>query len=379
MVYLVVVLGFVLFLFVEYINLSSALKKVPLKILVNGTRGKSTSVKLIYDILRVNGFKVFAKTTGNYPQIYFPNNEIKTIKRYAPAGIIENIRYLHFMARKKPDAIVLECNALQAETQRILSNFIFKPDYIVLVNILPDHQEIMGGNLNKNVSVIAESLFKKSKLIVNQNTFDLLKKSDIKNSKILIAGNEKLPVNVQNIPENVLESQWQLISTFSNDLNLDDSKTKKVFQEFWNKISNEISVSLPDKNIELWDLFSVNDIISTEQFINFRLEKGAENSTITFLLNCREDRPLRTKDFSKLISGTFPESRVFLIGSGRQLAARLFKKQGFPAKSILMLSKQSLLQKFELGFTQKTLLFCVGNYKNMDWLLNRIHNLKQVS
>ena len=96
---------------IEYTFLRTTLKKIPLRILVNGTRGKSTTTKIIYEILRQEKYKVFAKTTGEIPIQYLPNGTNKQIARFSPASIIENIRLLREWAYESPDSIVMECMA----------------------------------------------------------------------------------------------------------------------------------------------------------------------------------------------------------------------------------------------------------------------------
>jgi gamma-polyglutamate synthase len=81
--------------------------------LVNGTRGKSTIVKIIHEILRQNGTKVFAKTTGDQPLEHLSDGQTKIILRHAPASIIENIKILRRWVKESPEAIVMECMALQ--------------------------------------------------------------------------------------------------------------------------------------------------------------------------------------------------------------------------------------------------------------------------
>lgn len=50
--YVITICILMLFLVVEYATLVKALKKIPIRILVNGTRGKSSSVKILYQIFR---------------------------------------------------------------------------------------------------------------------------------------------------------------------------------------------------------------------------------------------------------------------------------------------------------------------------------------
>ncbi|HPG96753.1 MAG TPA: poly-gamma-glutamate synthase PgsB, partial [Rectinema sp.] len=58
---------------VEYQAHCRRLKAVPIRILVNGTRGKSTVTRLIAAGLAAGGLRVYAKTTGSAARIILPD------------------------------------------------------------------------------------------------------------------------------------------------------------------------------------------------------------------------------------------------------------------------------------------------------------------
>ncbi|SVE24307.1 uncharacterized protein METZ01_LOCUS477161, partial [marine metagenome] len=58
-----------------------ALGKIPLRIHVNGSRGKSSVTRLVAAGLRSGGLKVLAKTTGSAPRIIDENGKDLVIHR----------------------------------------------------------------------------------------------------------------------------------------------------------------------------------------------------------------------------------------------------------------------------------------------------------
>jgi len=60
---------FLLYLLLEYVFHIKNLKSIPVRIHINGTRGKSSVTRLIAAALREAGFKVVAKTTGTLPRV----------------------------------------------------------------------------------------------------------------------------------------------------------------------------------------------------------------------------------------------------------------------------------------------------------------------
>ncbi len=68
-----------------------ALAAIPIRIHVNGTRGKSTVTRLIAAALREAGIRTVAKTTGTAPRIILPDGSERPVRRRAPASIREQL------------------------------------------------------------------------------------------------------------------------------------------------------------------------------------------------------------------------------------------------------------------------------------------------
>ncbi|KPA33427.1 Capsular biosynthesis protein [Leptospira interrogans] len=64
-------LVFCAFLFLEKKSHDQILKRIPIRIHVNGTRGKSSVTRLIHSILVEEGWKVLQKLPGLPPVFYF--------------------------------------------------------------------------------------------------------------------------------------------------------------------------------------------------------------------------------------------------------------------------------------------------------------------
>ena len=89
--------GFILLIvlwIIEYHNHQFWRKKIPLIIHVNGTRGKSSVVRLIAAGLRGGNKKVMAKTTGSAPAIIFEDGSETPIVRHYGANIKEQLKII---------------------------------------------------------------------------------------------------------------------------------------------------------------------------------------------------------------------------------------------------------------------------------------------
>ena len=361
---------------IEYTFLRTTLKKIPLRILVNGTRGKSITTKIIYEILRQEKYKVFAKTTGEIPIQYLPNGTNKQITRFSPASIIENIRLLRGWAYESPDSIVMECMALQSETQSVLSNKILQPSHILITNIAKDHTEVMGHDEKEIAKTIFNCLRQEAKIFIDENLLNSYYSSEDLPNLHRIGLAESFPEPIDHIPPMILNQNWNLIKYFAQHLKLNPQTVYQCFKKEWCKIGSNIYFSLPDLNISIWNLFSVNDIQSTNLFVQLSRNDLPQNSQIIVLLNTRNDRSLRTKQFAEFLKKEFSQSNIWLIGNDRKLAMNLLMREGVETKFIFLKSQRIILEELKKGYPVPTTMYCMGNFKEMDHFSSSIRQLE---
>ena len=94
-------------------------RKIPVRIHVNGTRGKTSVTRLITAGLRGGGKRVCAKTTGSAAALTDPEGIEFPIYRISGANIIEQMRTMKRMASLQPEIVVIECMALQPHYQSL--------------------------------------------------------------------------------------------------------------------------------------------------------------------------------------------------------------------------------------------------------------------
>ncbi len=139
---------------VEQINHQKRVNSIPIRIHVNGTRGKSTTTRLIAAGLREAGFKVLAKTTGTLPRLIFEDGMETSLKRRGNPNIIEQLKIFKEAAKRKVSVLVLECMAVSPELQWVSEHKMVKSTIGVITNVREDHLEDIGPGLNN----MAESL-----------------------------------------------------------------------------------------------------------------------------------------------------------------------------------------------------------------------------
>lgn len=88
-VLLAIVASLVAYGLVEFHNHQRILATIPLRIQINGTRGKSSVTRLVAAGLRAGNIRTFAKTTGTAPRVIDAEGKDHIIHRLRKASIGE--------------------------------------------------------------------------------------------------------------------------------------------------------------------------------------------------------------------------------------------------------------------------------------------------
>ena len=84
---------------IEYYNHYKSLQKLPIRIHVNGARGKSSVTRLIAAGLRSGGLNTIAKVTGSAPRIINEKGKDLVIHRLRSASIGEQVKLIRNFAK----------------------------------------------------------------------------------------------------------------------------------------------------------------------------------------------------------------------------------------------------------------------------------------
>ncbi len=145
MIVILVLLVFILsYWLVETIRLVRARRAIPIRIHVNGSRGKSSVTRLIAAALREGGLRTFAKTTGTQARMILPDGSEEPVIRMGTPNICEQVGVLDRARLEGAEAIVLECMAVRPDLQRITEKRILHSTIGVITNARADHLDVMG-------------------------------------------------------------------------------------------------------------------------------------------------------------------------------------------------------------------------------------------
>jgi poly-gamma-glutamate synthase PgsB/CapB len=131
-------------LHIEWRRHRRGLARIPIRIHVNGTRGKSSVTRLIAAVLREHGIVTVAKTTGTASRFIAPDGSEEPIPRDGPPNIGELIWAMKRAGAMGAQAVVFECMAVNPDLQDVAENAIVKPTLTVITNARLDHTDVQG-------------------------------------------------------------------------------------------------------------------------------------------------------------------------------------------------------------------------------------------
>ncbi len=192
----IITAGLIIYGAIEFVYHTAHLKKIPYRIHVNGTRGKSSVTRLIGAGLRAGGYNTITKVTGTYPRMVLADGSEIGIPRKEKANILEQLKIVKFCSGRKADVLLIECMALQPDFQRITEHQMVRATHGVITNIRLDHLDVMGPGLDDVAKALSATVPKKAKLFTAEDRIlsVLEKKAKKMDTELFVADKETVSV-----------------------------------------------------------------------------------------------------------------------------------------------------------------------------------------
>ncbi|MCB5252217.1 MAG: poly-gamma-glutamate synthase PgsB [Candidatus Cloacimonadaceae bacterium] len=283
----------------EYRRHSKNVASIPIRIHVNGTRGKSSVTRLIAAGFRAGGLRTIAKITGTLPRMVLHDGREAAIIRLQGANIIEQKYIFRHAAKEKPDAIVIECMAVNPIFQWITERKFVKSTISVITNCRPDHLDLMGSTVQSVTMSLANTIPVGGICFTSEHAqFHILKKvADARKCKI------SRPDHIEVSPEDLAKFRHiehienvQLALAVCAEAGIPHDIALKGMQEARPDPGALRKYIIPDrgKEIHFYNVFAANDPESTVYIINMVTALLTQASTIV-ILNSRADRLFRSQ------------------------------------------------------------------------------------
>jgi poly-gamma-glutamate synthase PgsB/CapB len=326
--------------------------RIPVRVLVNGTRGKSSVTRLITGGLQGGGIRTLGKTTGTKPRVIYPDGHEVPIIRAGKANIIEQLKVFRRAVSLEVQALVTECMAVLPANQIIMQQQLVRSTAGVITNVRADHLDEMGPTMED----VARSL---------SNT--------IPDGGVVFTSEH---IYLQNLNAVALERDARVIEVSSDGIT-DEMMKGFTYLEHKDNVALALAVcshlgvhrsdaldgmykAVPDpgvlrvfrihyyeRELEFVNAFAANDPDSYIVIWAMLKSFFTDAKKIMVIVNCREDRIQRTESLAELIAGRLRADHFILVG---EFTLALYNRSvsfGLPASQISDMGQQSAEEVFQ--------------------------------
>ncbi len=325
------------------------LRRIPIRIHVNGTRGKSSVTRLIAAGLRAGGIRTCAKTTGTVPQMIFPDGTECPIFRPGRTNIIEQTRVVRAAVAAKAEALVVECMALQPMLQSLCELKLVQGTHGVITNARPDHMDVMGPTVEDVAKAMAATVPVRGKLFTaEQNLLPIFADAAAdRDTQLYPVGDDDVADiawdEMQGFPHIDHPDNVALALKVCMDLGID---RRTAIEGMWSATPDPGVLKWycdqqRDQQITFVNGFAANDPESTGHNWNMVFDRFPGIERRIALFNCRADRPDRSVQLAEACVRWKPADHYLLIGSATDLFSRRATQMGLSKERMTCAEKMN--------------------------------------
>lgn len=366
---------------IEYLVHIHNRNSIPVRIHVNGTRGKSSITRLIAAGLRAGGWKVVGKATGTLPRLIDLDGKEIPIIRIGKANVREQLSIFSWAAKRQARAIVIECMAVQPRLQFITEKLMVRATIGIITNVRRDHMDVMGPTLEDVAVSLSTTVPRKGMLLTAEHDpvslAILQRKCRQRNSGLVevkddgISDEEMKGFSYVEHKENVA-----LALDVCSRLGVDRTK---ALAEMYHARPDPGALRLSrvlngGKEIVFANALAANDPDSTMGIWQRVLKTKTEWGNIIVLVNARKDRMHRSEQLAELMVKSLPASYYILVGSSTYVIKQKAWRMGLSIDKILDMGGASMPQVVEKLWNltpQSSMVFAIGNIATIGLELSR--------
>ncbi len=369
--YISIFVAFIILLgVIERFRLQRSIKKIPKRILVNGIRGKSTVTRLLMGILREGQYKVAGKTTGTMPRLFYwdEKEEVEIIRSLQGPNISEQKWVAKEVAKKKVDALVTECMAVNPEYQSTFQKRFVQSNITVITNIIEDHLDVMGPTLDQVAEAFSETIPRNGYVIMSPNPYEEFFRNKAKknNSKVLIADPDEVAqkdldrFSQMMFPENVaigyvLADLWGIdrSTALKGMVYAPVDPGALIVKSFGSKAEPSY----------FFNGFAANDATSTKNIWDRILEEYPSLQRKIIIMNCRDDRVDRTIQFANEVLPDLAVNQLIVTGKTVRPIVEAYEQGKIPAEELISFEnkKPEELINYLNEIPGNTMIYGIGN------------------
>lgn len=323
------------------------LKKIPYRIHVNGTRGKSSVTRLIAAGLRAGGIRTCAKTTGTLARMIFEDGRELPIFRPDRANVIEQKRIIKTAIAARAEALVIECMALQPLLQSVCELKLIRSTHGVITNARADHLDVMGPTRLDVARALSATVPVGGTLLTAEDRVDSL---GVMDEACTDRGSSLKSITAADsaaiTPEEL--AQFSYLEHAENvALSLAVCEQMGVARDvalrgMWAAVPDPGAMRVHQQTVrgDSWrfvNAFAANDPESTTRIWDAAYEYFPGVTRRVLVMNCRVDRIDRSVTMANACVHWRAYDRVVIIGSGTDVFLRRLLRGGIDQNRILCL------------------------------------------
>ena len=330
---------------------------IPVRIHVAGTRGKSTTTRLIAAGLRAGGLRVVAKTTGTKPRLIRPDGSEVAWPRRGPPSVREQTRFFAKAVRLRAEAAVVECMAIRPEMVFASEHHLIRATTAVITNARADHLEDIGEHPDAAADAVRWVVPLKGKLFVADEavTPALRSSAHMRGTDIIVVDTAGLGALAADRALALAVCAAQGVPAAITGEAMDNTASDPG--GFFTR-----DLAVGGKAVRFANAFACNDVTSLA--LLWRAAEGSGKPVV--LLNARRDRPLRTRRFLEFLAAREPAPIVFVAGD--PLALLLARHAGFKRQAVRRLRSRTAaaaLAELAAAASAGAVIWGVGNYRGI--------------
>jgi poly-gamma-glutamate synthase PgsB/CapB len=333
------------------------LRAIPVRIHVAGTRGKSTTTRLIAAGLCAGGLRVVAKTTGTEPRLIRPDGSETAWPRHGPPSVREQTRFFAKAVRLRADAAVVECMAIRPEMVFASEHHLIRATTAVITNTRADHLEDIGDYPDAAADGVRWAVpFPANLAPAAAPPTPALR------SSAQMRGTDMIVVDTADLGALAADRALALAVCAAHGVSaaIAGPAMDHATSDPGGFFMRDLAVG--GKGVRFANAFACNDVASLA--LLWRAVEGSSKPVV--LLNARRDRPLRTQRFLEFLAAREPAPIVFVAGD--PLALLLARRAGFKRQAVRRLRSRTAaaaLAELAAAASPGAVIWGVGNYRGI--------------
>lgn len=347
------------------------LKRIPIRIHVNGTRGKTSVTRLIAAGLREAGVRCVAKTTGTVPRFILPNGREVPVYRPGGANIIEQKQAVTMAAAQRAEALVVECMALQPHLQWLSESRLVRATHGVITNARPDHLDVMGPTEDDVARALAATVPVGGVFLTaerkHRTFFEQV--AEERGSRFHAAEVLTRPLTDEDIagfPYFEHRDNIEVALAVCEEIGVDN---ETALRGMWRAkpdpgAMTEAKIEFFGRHVIFVNGFAANDPISTRYIWEQSLRRHRDLKRRIAVFNCRSDRADRSEQLAESYAQWTQADEVVLLGTGQYIFARAAVRSGLDPTRLVFVDQLHPADIFEilLGLAESSaLVMGLGN------------------